>query len=310
MAAQRVKFYQTGSFAVGNRLLEADQRTVQADPCRTNSLTSGHRACQGCGEALGARYALDAAMRAASGRVVTVNATGCLEVFSTPYPESIVADRVAALPLRQRARGRHRRRGGAEGPGSHRRTGGGSGRRRRHRRHRIRLPVGHVRAQRRRAVHLLRQPGVHEHRGAAVGGDATGRTHRHHTRRRAGAGQRVRSGQGRAHDRDGARDPLRRDRHGGRPARPRGQGDPGDAHARRALHPRAGALSARLGHGLRRDDPRCPAGHGERPVPGLRSRGRRGDLRQPDPAPGAGRGVPADPEALCPPVLADRRGTT
>ena len=88
MAAQRVRFYQTGSFAVGNRLLESDQRTVQADPCRTNSLTSGHRACQGCGEALGARYALDAAMRAAQGRVVTVNATGCLEVFSTPYPET------------------------------------------------------------------------------------------------------------------------------------------------------------------------------------------------------------------------------
>ena len=31
---------------------------------RSNTLTSGHRACQGCGEALGARYALDAAMRA------------------------------------------------------------------------------------------------------------------------------------------------------------------------------------------------------------------------------------------------------
>ena len=32
-----------------------------------NTLTSGHRACQGCGEALGARYALDAAMRATGG---------------------------------------------------------------------------------------------------------------------------------------------------------------------------------------------------------------------------------------------------
>ena len=31
---------------------------------RSNTLTSGHRACQGCGEALGARYVLDAAMRA------------------------------------------------------------------------------------------------------------------------------------------------------------------------------------------------------------------------------------------------------
>ena len=53
-----------------------------------NSITSGHRACRGCGEALGARVVLDAAMRATGGRMVTVNATGCLEVFSTPYPES------------------------------------------------------------------------------------------------------------------------------------------------------------------------------------------------------------------------------
>jgi pyruvate ferredoxin oxidoreductase beta subunit len=37
---------------------------------------------------LGARYALDAAMRATSGHLVAVNATGCLEVFSTPYPET------------------------------------------------------------------------------------------------------------------------------------------------------------------------------------------------------------------------------
>jgi pyruvate ferredoxin oxidoreductase beta subunit len=88
MAAQRIKFYQTGSFAVGNRLLDRELATVQADGCRTNSLTSGHRACQGCGEALGARYVLDAAMRATGGQLVTVNATGCLEVFSTPYPES------------------------------------------------------------------------------------------------------------------------------------------------------------------------------------------------------------------------------
>jgi pyruvate ferredoxin oxidoreductase beta subunit len=55
---------------------------------RCNAITSGHRACQGCGEALGARYALDAAMRAAGGKLVAVNATGCLEVFTTPYPET------------------------------------------------------------------------------------------------------------------------------------------------------------------------------------------------------------------------------
>ena len=85
---QEVKFYQTGTFTVGNRLLGENERSVQANMTRTNSLNSGHRACQGCGEALGARYAIDAAMRAAGNQVIAVNATGCLEVFSTPYPET------------------------------------------------------------------------------------------------------------------------------------------------------------------------------------------------------------------------------
>jgi pyruvate ferredoxin oxidoreductase beta subunit len=85
---QPIKYYQVGSFAVGNRLLDPEERSVQADPARSNTLTSGHRACQGCGEALGARYTLDAAMRASGGRLIAANATGCLEVFSTPYPES------------------------------------------------------------------------------------------------------------------------------------------------------------------------------------------------------------------------------
>ncbi len=88
MTAPTIRFYQTGSFAVGNRLLDPEQRSVQADEQRTNSITCGHRACQGCGEALGARYALDAAMRATNGQMIAANATGCLEVFSTPYPET------------------------------------------------------------------------------------------------------------------------------------------------------------------------------------------------------------------------------
>src|SRR5213076_768426 len=88
MTEQAIKLYQVGTFAVGNRLLDPDERSVQARVERANTLTSGHRACQGCGEALGARYALDAAMRATQGRLIAANATGCLEVFSTPYPES------------------------------------------------------------------------------------------------------------------------------------------------------------------------------------------------------------------------------
>ena len=88
MDKQPIKFYQTGTFTVGNRLLDQNQRSVQANMTRTNSLNSGHRACQGCGEALGARYAIDAAMRATDNQVIAANATGCLEVFSTPYPET------------------------------------------------------------------------------------------------------------------------------------------------------------------------------------------------------------------------------
>ncbi|MGA3153567.1 MAG: thiamine pyrophosphate-dependent enzyme [Streptosporangiaceae bacterium] len=88
MAAVPIKFYQTGSFAAGNRLLDPDQRSVQSEASRSNSLNCGHRACQGCGEALGARYALDAAMRATNRQMIAVNSTGCLEVFSTPYPQT------------------------------------------------------------------------------------------------------------------------------------------------------------------------------------------------------------------------------
>lgn len=87
-AVRGVKFYQVGSLAVGNRLLPGEQRAVQADAHRANTLISGHRACQGCGEVLGARYVLDAAMRATGGKLIAVNATGCLEVVSTPFPES------------------------------------------------------------------------------------------------------------------------------------------------------------------------------------------------------------------------------
>ena len=88
MPYQEIKLYQTGTHAVGNRLLDPEQRSVQADAGRSNAITCGHRACQGCGEALGARFALDAVMRATGGQMIAANATGCLEVFSTPFPES------------------------------------------------------------------------------------------------------------------------------------------------------------------------------------------------------------------------------
>lgn len=44
----------------------------------------GHRACAGCGQASAVRLV----METAGPDVIVANATGCLEVFSTPYPES------------------------------------------------------------------------------------------------------------------------------------------------------------------------------------------------------------------------------
>ena len=44
----------------------------------------GHRACAGCGAALAIRYA----MKAAGKNTIVAQATGCAEVFSTPYPQT------------------------------------------------------------------------------------------------------------------------------------------------------------------------------------------------------------------------------
>ncbi|MFA5005626.1 MAG: thiamine pyrophosphate-dependent enzyme [Candidatus Omnitrophota bacterium] len=44
----------------------------------------GHTACAGCGQAIAARLVIDAA----GANTIIVNNTGCLEVFSTKYPET------------------------------------------------------------------------------------------------------------------------------------------------------------------------------------------------------------------------------
>ncbi|MDR1799130.1 MAG: hypothetical protein LBR19_04490 [Bifidobacteriaceae bacterium] len=88
MAKVNIPFMQTGTLVVGNRLLDEQDRSVQAWQDRASSLTHGHRACQGCAEALAARWVLDTAMEVTGGKLMVANATGCLEVFSTLYPES------------------------------------------------------------------------------------------------------------------------------------------------------------------------------------------------------------------------------
>ena len=84
-----LKLYQIGTFAAGNRLLDPERtvRPVRPPTAPTRSPRATGPAAVAARRSA-ARFVLDAAMRATDGRLVTVNATGCLEVFSTPYPES------------------------------------------------------------------------------------------------------------------------------------------------------------------------------------------------------------------------------
>ncbi len=50
----------------------------------TRGFLPGHRACAGCGQASAVRII----METVGPRCIVANATGCLEVFSTPHPES------------------------------------------------------------------------------------------------------------------------------------------------------------------------------------------------------------------------------
>ncbi|MCX7635849.1 MAG: thiamine pyrophosphate-dependent enzyme, partial [Syntrophales bacterium] len=47
-------------------------------------IARGHRACAGCGSILALRYA----MKALGERTIVVTATGCMEVVTSPYPET------------------------------------------------------------------------------------------------------------------------------------------------------------------------------------------------------------------------------
>ncbi|MEA2065083.1 MAG: thiamine pyrophosphate-dependent enzyme [Patescibacteria group bacterium] len=56
----------------------------KAKPKINQALSSGHRACAGCGQIIAARLAAEAAGH----NTIISNATGCLEVTTTPYPET------------------------------------------------------------------------------------------------------------------------------------------------------------------------------------------------------------------------------
>mgnify|MGYP000869344740 CR=1 FL=1 len=61
----------------------------------------GHRACQGCGEVLALRQVL----KAVGKQVIACSATGCMEIISSPYPQTawetpwihVVFENVAAV---------------------------------------------------------------------------------------------------------------------------------------------------------------------------------------------------------------------
>jgi pyruvate ferredoxin oxidoreductase beta subunit len=61
-----------------------DLHRLRDNQPRYQGLQSGHRACLGCGQALAARLVTEAA----GPDVAIANATGCLEVFTTAWPES------------------------------------------------------------------------------------------------------------------------------------------------------------------------------------------------------------------------------
>lgn len=57
---------------------------AERDKFTDHLFASGHTACPGCGQSLAARLVL----RASGRNVIVINSTGCLEVFSSKYPES------------------------------------------------------------------------------------------------------------------------------------------------------------------------------------------------------------------------------
>ena len=64
------------------------QTPVEKIPAKSipayEAVSSGHRACQGCGEVLAMRLA----MKAIGRKAIVVSATGCMEVITTPYPQT------------------------------------------------------------------------------------------------------------------------------------------------------------------------------------------------------------------------------
>ena len=69
-------------------------------------VSPGHRACQGCGEVL----ALRQAMKALGTNVVVCSATGCMEIITSPFPQTAWQSALDPCGLRKcGGRGQRRR---------------------------------------------------------------------------------------------------------------------------------------------------------------------------------------------------------
>ena len=248
---QPVKFYQTGTFTVGNRLL--DQESAHGAGQHGRAPTRSIPAIAP------ARVAARRSARAMQStppcaprneQIIAANATGCLEVFSTPYPETswqipwmhslfgnaaAVATGVAAA---MKVQGRNDVRVIAQGG-----DGGTTD-----------IGFGCLSGMFERnddVLYICYDNEAYMNTGVQRS-SATPPAARTATTCRSGRSPATRFGQGKNVPLDchGARHSLRRHRIGRRPARPGRQSDQGDVDTRRALHPYPGALPARLGRAL------------------------------------------------------------
>ncbi len=69
---------------LNNNVLEDIEKITQKNMPKEDMISAGHRACQGCGEIL----ALAMAMKVAGPNTIVANATGCMEIVTSPFPQS------------------------------------------------------------------------------------------------------------------------------------------------------------------------------------------------------------------------------
>ncbi|MGM0609736.1 MAG: pyruvate synthase subunit PorB, partial [Thermodesulfobacteriota bacterium] len=65
------------------QVIDYEKITAKNIP-QESMISSGHRACQGCGEIL----AMGMVMKAAGPNTIVANATGCMEIVTSPFPET------------------------------------------------------------------------------------------------------------------------------------------------------------------------------------------------------------------------------